>query len=161
MTTGVARMDIDWGPIGTGGGILAGLLVGAQALARGIGWLLNWNDRRETGKSAELAAREAAVMARETTYAQKVEKQFEGLEGQIKALGGRYDALDGKHNRLLLKFSKLRGYALEVTVELKLHNPQSDALSRAEDYLRQTYSDYSENSPQNRELDAALKRLDE
>lgn len=161
MTTGVARMDIDWGPIGTGGGILAGLLVGVQALARGIGWLLNWNDRRETNKSAELAAREAAVMARETAYAQKVEHRISGLEGQVEDLGARYDALDGKHNRLLLKFSKLRGYALEVTVELKQHNPQSAALARAEEYLRQTYSDYNANSPQNQELDAALKRLDE
>lgn len=111
----VAPMD-DWGSTAAqAGGAFALVLGGVAAIGKALAWLLNWQGERSDAKSAKLQAWEDSLDRREKDQRTRLEARFARLEGLVIVL---------------------RDSLLDVTVELRLHDPQSAALAKATEVLR-------------------------
>ena len=111
--------------VGQVGGVFAGVVALAVAVGHGLRWWLGWTDRRAASRAAKLDAwqrqlddREARIEAQQAEYWQRVERELETLRREHAALLG--------------------GYQLIATA-LRMVDPASDALRRADELLRSAF----------------------
>lgn len=115
----------DWSPAAQAGGAFAVVLTALAAVGRGLAWLLNWHSERTDKKSSRLDVWEANLIARERSYRETLEADLAAVKSQVL--------------NLRLDIGALGHSLIEVTVELREHNPRSEALARANKVLRQAF----------------------
>ena len=121
--------DVDVGGVGKfAGWIVAGLL----ALGKAAAWILNFRGTRAEHRAARLERWEAALNQRDKEYRAE-------LEGRIAKLEALDVEKDQRIRHLLNRMRSMRHSLVEVTVELRDHNPLSQALARATEHLREAY----------------------
>jgi hypothetical protein len=116
----------DWGNAAVqAGGAFGVVVMVLAALGKGLAWLLNWHGERSDGRAAELKAWERSLVAREKEYRQTIEHQLGELKTEVKLLRGNVGALGVS--------------LLEVTIELRVLDPASAALTKAAAVLRRAF----------------------
>lgn len=127
---GTARME-NWSSgdliaaAAAGGGVLA-------AVAKALGWLIGLVDRRMARREARLNAWEEGLQAREKAYRKQIEDELDEVRAEMAQIRREHAteiaALRDHH-------AQTREVLLDVTVELRVHAPRSEALSRAHKLL--------------------------
>lgn len=100
---------------GDWGGAFAGFVAAAAALAKGLAWLLNWNEARSDGREARLISWEHNLVNREKAYREEIEQQLHTTRVDLARVVG--------------EVSVLRGLLVQVTAELHRHAPESAVLA--------------------------------
>jgi thiazole synthase ThiGH ThiG subunit len=120
-------MDHNW-TTGEVGGVLAAVLAALGAIGGFVRWALGWGQSQTKLREAKLERWEKRLTDREIEYREKIEAEL----GQLRTDIARQSA---KHARQIAALRRhhaaTRSVLLEVTVELRTHAPDSEALARA------------------------------
>lgn len=103
---------------GEAGGIFAGIVALVATFGKGIAWAVGWNDRRDRLREQKLTVWEDSLNRREVEQRQKTEQRLHAMEAGM---------------------AVMRRALINVTSELRTHNPQSPGLAIAEEALRSAY----------------------
>lgn len=106
------------------GGIMAGIIAGAAAIAKGVAWLLNWNDARRDDKEDRLAAWEKSLAERERAYREEIEHRLDQVQVDLNKANGVAERLNYTVSTLVVAVE-------DLTSELESHAPQALSLIRA------------------------------
>jgi uncharacterized protein HemX len=107
------------------GGVFAGIVALVVALGHGLRWWLGWTDRRAATRAAKLDAWQKQLEARETRLDAQQQEHWAEIGRELEVLRREHAALLG-------------GYQLIATA-LRMVDPNSDALRRADELLRSAF----------------------
>lgn len=110
---------------GEAGGVFAGVVALMVALGHAIRWWLGWSDRRAATRSAKLDAWQHELQAREERFEAQQREHWRRVENELDIVKRQHTALLG-------------GYQL-LAAALRMVDPESDALRRADDLLRAAF----------------------
>jgi len=130
------------------GGIMAGIIAGGAAVAKGIAWLLNWNDARRGEKEDRLATWEKSLAEREKAYREEIEHRLDQVQADLAKANGVAERLNYTVSTLVVAVE-------DLTSELESHAPQALSLIRARRLLQSLKI-----RPTPAELDALAKKVD-
>jgi uncharacterized protein HemX len=111
--------------VGEVGGVFAGAVALLVALGHGMRWWLGWTDRRAATRAAKLDAWQKQLDERETRLDQQQQDHWAEIGRELEVLRREHAALLG-------------GYQLIATA-LRMVDPDSDALRRADELLRSAF----------------------
>jgi hypothetical protein len=107
------------------GGVFAGLVGLLVAIGHGMRWWLGWTDRRAASRAAKLEQWQRELNAREERFEEHQEAHWRHIEEHLGKLRREHAALLG-------------GYQL-IAAALRMVDPHSDALRRADELLRSAF----------------------
>ena len=107
------------------GGVFAGAVALLVALGQGLRWWLGWTDRRAATRSAKLDAWQKQLEDRERRFDATQAEHWARVERELDTLRREHAALLG-------------GYQL-LAAALRMADPESDALRRADELLRSAF----------------------
>jgi hypothetical protein len=107
------------------GGVFAGAIGLLVAIGHGVRWWLGWSDRRALRRSAKLDAWQRELQDREARFEAQQAEHWQRIELELAKLRREHAALLG-------------GYQL-IAAALRLVDPESDALRRADELLRSAF----------------------
>jgi hypothetical protein len=110
---------------GEAGGIFAGGVALVIAVGHGIRWWLGWSDRRAAKRGAKLDAWQCELQDREQRFSALQAQHWAEIKNELEQLRREHGALLG-------------GYQL-IAAALRLVDPDSDALRRADELLRSAF----------------------
>ena len=108
------------------GGLFAGAVAMLVAIGHGLRWWLGWTDRRAENRAVKLDAWQRELAAREARFDERQDEYQRRIELELDKVRSEHAAL-------------FAGYQL-IATELRTINPKSDALRRADELLRATFS---------------------
>lgn len=120
LTTMGAQMD-DWSA-GDWGGAFAGVLAALAALGKGLAWLLDWNRAGLSSREARLQRWEESLAGREKIYREEIEQHLAETRAEL--------------DKVERTMAIMRAVLSEVMLELRHHVPNSPALTRAAETLK-------------------------
>lgn len=131
---GGAQME-NW-TTGQVGGLLAGVVAGLGALGGFVRWALGWGQSQAKLREAKLERWERRLTEREIEYRETIEAELAQLRAEI----ARQSVAHAREIRALRQnHAETRSVLLDVTVELRVHAPDSEALARAHKNLSIAY----------------------
>lgn len=104
------------------GGVFAGLVALLVAIGHGFRWLLGWNDRRASTRTAKLDAWQRQLEAREERLDDQQAEHWHRIEIELEQLRREHAALRG-------------GYQL-IAAALRDRDPHNPALTQADELLK-------------------------
>ena len=120
LTTMGAQMD-DWSA-GDWGGAFAGVVATLAALGKGLAWLLDWNRAGLSSREVRLQRWEESLAGRERAYREEIEQHLAETRAEL--------------DQVSHTMAVMRTVLAEVMNELRHHVPDSPALTRAAEALK-------------------------
>jgi len=112
------------------GGIIAGAIAIFAALGKGVAWLLNWKEARESSRSAKLQVWHDELTSREAKLDAEIASRLSRIEE-------KYERLEKNHFDVLIRFERQRNAYRVLAAEVIAVAPHSAALIQAQMILEE------------------------